>query len=98
MSNHQFLLRLGMRDTSQRTDAMECTEQSWRRHERDDGMETAAYEDGRDSGPLTAERSDSTPSTAKRFRSTPFMSPTRRGAGDVSFDHLIRRWAHARRT
>jgi len=31
-------------------------------------METATYEDGRDAGPLTAERSGPTPSTAKRFR------------------------------
>ena len=57
------------RDTRQQTDAMESTEPCGGRYEHDDGMETATYEDARDSGPLTAERSGPTPSTAKRFRS-----------------------------
>ncbi len=38
-------------------------------------MKTAAYEEARVPGTLTAERSGSTPSTAKRFRSMAFMFP-----------------------
>ncbi len=38
-------------------------------------MKTAAYEEARVPGTLTAERSGSTPSTAKRFRSMAIMSP-----------------------
>src|SRR3990172_6858762 len=64
------------RDPRQQTDAMESTELCGGGDGHDDGVETATYEDGRDSGPLTAARSGPTPSTAKRFRSTGVMSST----------------------